>query len=51
MARIVYRWRVVPENFEAFRENWRAATNHIHDTVAGALANVFSLWRWLRFLR
>lgn len=36
MARIVYRWRVAHEHFEAFRENWRAATNHIHDTVAGA---------------
>ncbi len=39
MVRVVYRWQVAPENFEAFRKNWRAATNRIHDTVAGALGS------------
>lgn len=35
-VRIIYRWQVAPENFEAFQETWRATTNHIHDTVPGA---------------
>ncbi len=36
MARVVYRWRVAPNDFEAFRDAWRATTNRIHETVPGA---------------
>lgn len=39
MIRVVYRWRVEPENFEAFRDSWRSTTNRIHDTFAGALGS------------
>lgn len=36
MIRVIYRWRVEPQNFDAFRNTWRETTNHIHDTVPGA---------------
>lgn len=36
MLRVIYRWRVAPEDFEAFRATWRATTNRIHETVPGA---------------
>ena len=39
MIRVVYRWRVEPHNFDAFRDTWRETTNHIHETVAGALGS------------
>ncbi|MEM9529453.1 MAG: antibiotic biosynthesis monooxygenase [Pseudomonadota bacterium] len=35
-VRVLYRWQVPSEAFEAFKETWRATTNHIHDTVPGA---------------
>ncbi|MCG7201215.1 antibiotic biosynthesis monooxygenase [Marinobacter pelagius] len=39
MIRVIYRWRVEPESFEAFRQAWQRATNHIHETVPGALGS------------
>ncbi|MBW7470805.1 antibiotic biosynthesis monooxygenase family protein [Marinobacter sp. F4218] len=30
---------VAPDNFEAFKETWRATTNCIHETVPGALGS------------
>lgn len=36
MLRVMYRWRVEPENFDEFRETWAATTNRIHETVEGA---------------
>jgi len=36
MVRVVYRWRVPPENFETFAETWRETTNSIHASVEGA---------------
>lgn len=39
MVRVIYRWRVAPQNFEAFQESWRTTTNHIHKTVPGALGS------------
>lgn len=36
MIRVIYRWRVAAENFEQFRDAWRATTNHIHDSVPAA---------------
>ena len=39
MIRVIYHWEVAPENFEAFQETWSATTNHIHETVAGALGS------------
>ena len=39
MIRIVYRWRVAPEKFDEFQDTWRATTNHIHETVPGALGS------------
>ena len=39
MIRVIYRWQVEPQNFEAFQETWRATTNHIHETVPGALGS------------
>ena len=40
MIRVVYRWQVAPANLAAFREKWRETTNHIHQTVPGALGSV-----------
>ncbi|MEO0425124.1 MAG: antibiotic biosynthesis monooxygenase [Pseudomonadota bacterium] len=39
MVRVVYRWRVAPEHYDAFLATWRATTNRIHDTVPGALGS------------
>ncbi len=39
MIRVIYHWKVEPENFEKFRETWRAATNQIHASVPGALGS------------
>jgi len=39
MIRVIYRWRVEPENFQKFKEAWSVATNHIHETVPGALGS------------
>ncbi len=39
MIRVVYRWQVEPEKLEAFKDAWRITTNHIHDTVDGALGS------------
>lgn len=36
MVRVIYKWDVPPENFEAFRETWNATTNRIHESVKGA---------------
>jgi len=37
--RVIYRWQVAPDNFDAFRDTWRATTNRIHETVPGALGS------------
>lgn len=34
--RVIYRWRVQPENFDAFKQAWQETTNYIHSTVSGA---------------
>ncbi len=39
MIRVVYRWKVNPENFENFKEVWVHTTNNIHETVPGALGS------------
>ncbi len=39
MVRVVYRWQVEPENFEAFQKIWSTTTNHIHTSVDGALGS------------
>jgi len=39
MIRVIYRWQVVPENFEAFKKAWSATTNRIHASVPGALGS------------
>lgn len=39
MIRVIYRWHVEPENFEAFKSVWSATTNRIHESVAGALGS------------
>ncbi len=39
MIRVVYRWRVPPEHFDAFRSTWRTTTNRIHASVPGALGS------------
>jgi len=36
MFRVVYTWQVEPEDFEAFRDEWRITTNRIHETIKGA---------------
>lgn len=36
MVRVIYRWQVKPEHFEEFKNLWRATTNRIHASVAGA---------------
>ena len=36
MVRVVYRWQVSPENFDAFRRIWSDTTNSIHESVKGA---------------
>ncbi len=39
MVRVVYRWRVAPENFDEFKKTWRQTTNSIHHSVDGALGS------------
>ncbi|WP_415891946.1 antibiotic biosynthesis monooxygenase family protein [Neptuniibacter sp. PT8_73] len=39
MVRVVYRWQVPEENFEEFKAIWTNTTNHIHETVEGALGS------------
>ena len=39
MIRVIYRWRVPAENFNAFKEVWNTTTNHIHESVPGALGS------------
>lgn len=39
MIRVVYRWKVSEENFARFQELWSHTTNHIHETVPGALGS------------
>jgi len=39
MIRVVYRWEVLPEDFDDFRRVWTATTNSIHDAVPGALGS------------
>ena len=36
MIRIVYNWRVQPENQDQFIETWKKTTNKIHEEVKGA---------------
>ncbi len=36
MIRIIYSWKVVPENLEEFIETWKETTNTIHEEVEGA---------------
>ncbi len=36
MIRIIYSWKVKPENLEHFIETWKRTTNKIHETVEGA---------------
>ena len=39
MIRVVYNWRVAPENFEEFKKIWSTTTNRIHESVVGALGS------------
>ncbi len=39
MIRVVYRWHVLPENFEVFKKIWRTTTNKVHESVVGALGS------------
>lgn len=39
MFRVIYRWQVEPEDFEEFKNIWRATTNTIHESVPGALGS------------
>lgn len=43
MIRVVYRWRVNPENFANFKEVWSQTTNNIHEMVPGALGSFMLL--------
>ncbi len=36
MIRIIYSWKVAPENLELFIETWKRTTNEIHKTIKGA---------------
>ena len=36
MVRVIYRWKVKPQNFNEFKNIWSNTTNRIHDSVAGA---------------
>ena len=36
MVRVMYRWRVAPQDFEEFKKTWRLTTNRIHESVTGA---------------
>ncbi|GAB5488087.1 MAG: hypothetical protein Pars2KO_16570 [Parasphingorhabdus sp.] len=39
MFHVIYKWSVPSENKTAFLTNWEKTTNHIHDTVDGALGS------------
>ena len=36
MIRIIYSWKVEPENLDLFIETWKKTTNKIHEEVKGA---------------
>lgn len=36
MIRIIYSWKVAPENLSLFIETWNSTTNKIHKEVKGA---------------
>ena len=36
MIRIIYSWKVEPENLDLFIETWKRTTNKIHEEVKGA---------------
>ena len=36
MIRIIYSWKVEPENLELFIATWKRTTNKIHEEVQGA---------------
>ena len=36
MIRIIYNWKVQPENIDLFIETWKRTTNKIHEEVKGA---------------
>ncbi len=36
MVRIIYNWKVAPENLASFIETWKKTTNKIHAEVEGA---------------
>ena len=36
MIRIIYSWKVAPENLDAFIKAWKRTTNNIHEDVKGA---------------
>ena len=36
MIRIVYTWKVAPENLALFIETWKRTTNKIHEEMQGA---------------
>ena len=36
MIRIIYSWKVTPENLESFIETWKSTTTQIHQEIEGA---------------
>ena len=36
MIRVIYHWKIDPENMESFIETWKRTTTNIHNTVPGA---------------
>lgn len=36
MIRIIYSWKVTPENLDRFMDTWKLTTNKIHEEVHGA---------------
>ncbi len=36
MIRIIYTWKVAPENLDRFIETWKRTTNKIHEEIEGA---------------
>ena len=40
MIRVIYRWKVSPENREQFTNAWRQTTNLIHQMVDGANGSI-----------
>lgn len=39
MFHVIYKWSVPSESKDAFLESWQQTTNHIHETVEGALGS------------